>query len=1497
MKKTVSLLIALIMLLSCIPLRSFAEDLSDITPTVTVDSVYAAAGQSVDVNVSVKNNCGIYGAILTFTFPSELTLVSVVKGQAFENLDISLPDAMTSPYTIFCDGLDKPADSDGTIITFSFTVSADANPNSKFPITVAYSAGDIVDSEFKDLDVNIENGNVTVIDYIPGDVNGDGRVNTVDVTWIRRYRMGGYESELADFNEAAADVNDDGRINTIDVTMIRRYRMGGFGVTLKPSSHYWCKHTSMQAVAAKAATCTESGNSAYWYCPDCEKYYSDASGKTEIQLKDTVIEITHVIVVDPAVAPTYTSTGLTEGSHCLLCQKVIVAQQVVPVLEYDYAITYNIIGSDSYLAAQNIDNSENPTGYDTENGTDNLKALAAPSGYTFLGWYDAPQENKDAKQVKKISVGTTGNVTLYAHWTEIKYNVTYKLYQTPLGAINDEKYLSYTVSKGLVDLPNPELYNYVFLGWYTDDGKEVTGLPSGTTGDITLNAYWTSKRNLTKTVSNLKDPIIVENPDDGVIYYAYEIGTIENVPLTDAIWTIQSVAGLSQQKSETVSKSITTEQANDITNTISSATVDSKTWTLSENWNDVTSVNESWAEENGMTVSEAETKATTSSNTFSLSSSSGENKTKTTTDGTTAVTYDSKNETVETGSHFDVSLNAGYENKTELSAGVSVPLNVAKVDAGVKKTTTVNVDVGAEYGNFKNTTTNTHTGTDTTKVSTEVDSNTSTWNASASVSNTQSASRSETTSKALSQVISSTKGYGKSYSYGGSGSESLGASTTSSESVNTSSTLVYSTSEITTTTSTYSTDGKSEGCYRLVIAGKVHVFGVVGYDVASKSYFTYTFNVMDDKTYEFLDYSPTMSFDDCENGAIPFEVPFFVNEDISSKIASTTGLLYETDSMTKTATVVRYEGTESDVTVPSYISSNGVAYKVTGISASAFIGKGIRSVALSKYITELPDRAFKNCVALEQISGFYTVIGDEVFSGCTSLEKYTVSPAIKKIGKNAFSGVGEVYVNVLNSDSALEFVKSENPELDDETDSETIFVNARTVTGDVMTSAINSGAKRLILNISDIVDGTELDLNVPEISSFELQGGGKTYKNLELVSKSSETILKEITVVNTSGIPLDIASENLKLDASSVEAPGFVLLMSADAPTISLTRDSRFISTSNDAVVWRNPTLISTTVDNAVGILKVSGNVDVYGEITGIGNIRVTNGGIKYISESDFEKYIKGVYTVTFDAAGGNVDTSEINVFYNSTLGTLPVPTRDYYHFDGWFTDDGTLATEETIMTEACDITLYAHWTLNNASDWTLASNVPEDAEIVNEKWAYTLREYTNSSSSSLSGWTKYDTARTDWSSWSSWSTTNPSNGVRDVEYRSAYVETLYHYYRWINSSNTGVYTYKYSSDFRLEEAWFNYELPVFNSSKYGDSIRVESGQSKWLYVWVKADYSGNRSTDTTWSKDVYRDEWRYRDPIYTYYYYRDLSKEAVSDPTGQSNVSNVVKWVQYRSK
>ena len=77
-------------------------------------------------------------------------------------------------------------------------------------------------------------------------------------------------------------------------------------------------------------------------------------------------------------------------------------------------------------------------------------------------------------------------------------------------------------------------------------------------------------------------------------------------------------------------------------------------------------------------------------------------------------------------------------------------------------------------------------------------------------------------------------------------------------------------------------------------------------------------------------------------------------------------------------------------------------------------------------------------------------------------------------------------------------------------------------------------------------------------------------------------------------------------------------------------------------------------------------------------------------------------YTVTFDPAGGVLAEGEGSreVALGSALGELPVPTRADHLFDGWFTaaQDGEKIDESTILSDAGDVTYYAHWTVDPAS-------------------------------------------------------------------------------------------------------------------------------------------------------------------------------------------------------
>ena len=73
--------------------------------------------------------------------------------------------------------------------------------------------------------------------------------------------------------------------------------------------------------AAVAATCTTAGNSAYWECTSCHKYFSDANGKTEIAANSWVIPASHTLVAHAAVAATCQAEGNSAYWECSVCHK------------------------------------------------------------------------------------------------------------------------------------------------------------------------------------------------------------------------------------------------------------------------------------------------------------------------------------------------------------------------------------------------------------------------------------------------------------------------------------------------------------------------------------------------------------------------------------------------------------------------------------------------------------------------------------------------------------------------------------------------------------------------------------------------------------------------------------------------------------------------------------------------------------------------------------------------------------------------------------------------------------------------------------------------------------------------------------------------------------------------------------------------------------------------------------------------------------------------
>ena len=195
-------------------------------PWIIVESKDARPGETVTVTISVKNNPGITSMKLNVAFDDMLTLTDVVYNASIGGQYMP-PISLGSPVILnWFNGLND-AEGDWTFVTLTFVVAEDAVPGATANITVTYDENDLFDSTESNVVFGVENGHITIADYTPGDITGDGEVNNKDVTRLFRY-LSGYE---VDVDEAALDVNGDGEVNNKDLTRLFKY-VSGYDVTI-----------------------------------------------------------------------------------------------------------------------------------------------------------------------------------------------------------------------------------------------------------------------------------------------------------------------------------------------------------------------------------------------------------------------------------------------------------------------------------------------------------------------------------------------------------------------------------------------------------------------------------------------------------------------------------------------------------------------------------------------------------------------------------------------------------------------------------------------------------------------------------------------------------------------------------------------------------------------------------------------------------------------------------------------------------------------------------------------------------------------------------------------------------------------------------------------------------------------------------------------------------------------------------------------------------------
>ncbi|MDD5803341.1 MAG: Ig-like domain-containing protein [Clostridia bacterium] len=112
---------------------------------------------------------------------------------------------------------------------------------------------------------------------------------------------------------------DNQDIGTAEVTI---HGIGEYIGNITIRFQIYCGHNNMLHTEGKKATCIESGKAEYWYCSVCKKYFSDEAGTKETTLADTVIPATgHQLNKTDRKAATCTEAGNTEYWYCSVCKK------------------------------------------------------------------------------------------------------------------------------------------------------------------------------------------------------------------------------------------------------------------------------------------------------------------------------------------------------------------------------------------------------------------------------------------------------------------------------------------------------------------------------------------------------------------------------------------------------------------------------------------------------------------------------------------------------------------------------------------------------------------------------------------------------------------------------------------------------------------------------------------------------------------------------------------------------------------------------------------------------------------------------------------------------------------------------------------------------------------------------------------------------------------------------------------------------------------------
>ena len=288
-------------------------------------------------------------------------------------------------------------------------------------------------------------------------------------------------------------------------------------------------------ISAQEATCTESGNSEYWYCQRCGSSFSDEAAEFPIEISETTIPPKKQMEHFDTVSATCTQAGVVEHWHCLECGKNYAKEDHFTEISTEYfpavPSQYGVDGVREYwkctgcgrifldedcTTESSVEDLIDPArdyynityflfgGENDENNPDvyypgeTLATLYDPAkeGYSFAGWY-LDEEFSIPAEAPQIKPETTGNLVFYASWSANSYTIRFNS-NGGSGKMSDMVNTLFD-DEILLEKNRFTKKGYEFVGWNTSadgtgipfsDEASVCGLSPNDGECLTLYAQW-----------------------------------------------------------------------------------------------------------------------------------------------------------------------------------------------------------------------------------------------------------------------------------------------------------------------------------------------------------------------------------------------------------------------------------------------------------------------------------------------------------------------------------------------------------------------------------------------------------------------------------------------------------------------------------------------------------------------------------------------------------------------------------------------------------------------------------------------------------------------------------------------------------------------------------------------------------------------------------------------------------------------------------------------